>query len=789
MKRPYWFLLAPAALAIIIAVLPLIFGSATLYLRDLFYLHLPLKANQAHALAQGELPQVDLLRGGEPMAGNANGLPFYPTNLLYLIGEFFWAFNAHLWIHWLLTLFAFAWLARACGLSREGAAAAGVFWATGAYFLSQLGYYNLVAVVALAPAFVASWLDADKKRWLWPASAFLLAALVLAGDPFSVLLALAAAGAALLFRGTPLPWRGIAFSCLGAALLAAPGLVELARVVPTSMRAMTSQNSGISLVHSLHPAALLDLLIPWTQGSVESGYRSQPAPMFGCLFPGILALAAAFLATGRGALRSWPARWAATLFAGGLFLVLGSYNPVVRLLYEHLPGLSQLRFPCKYSLLWAMGLALLGGLGFQRFVEDEASRRRMTRTLGVLTLFYLLAMLLVPLAPAGSWQSALDLGTLSADLLPGEKLRWVRVLASLVPAAFVLWLISLLSRRSVALSATLLLGAGAVLQLDQVRELFWQDEVARYTAPPGALASVPADSLSFHRTRTSVSIPAPLIGEFPVAPSKLLARCAADELSPVFGAFWRRRYVLAQTADYLDSLEGYILTLQFHPAPDREVVRVVRALGVDRWLADREIAPAAASEVELVGRYPTECRGELFVYRLADPIPGRFVVVGDVRRVAAHDLEGFRLLASRQVDPRTTALLAGPGEEIAGRANGSVRVIAESSDAFEVEVDSPQGGVLIARRNWLPLYRAFVGGFETPTLVANLLQLGIEVPAGRHQVRVEADRRPLTAALAISGIAAALLLATLVRLARKEKGGSKDPPSISAPPGGAIAAG
>lgn len=764
MKRPYWSLLTPTALAILVAVLPLILGASTLYFRDLFLLHLPLKANQALAFAAGHLPQVDLLRGGEPMAGNANGLPFYPSNLLYLAGDLFWAFNAHIWIHWLLTLFAFAWLGRAAGLRKEGAAAAAVFWATGGYFLSLLGYYNLVAVAGLAPAFVASWLEAHQRRWLWPVSAFLLATLLLAGDPFSVLLVLVAATAALLFRPGPFPWRSALLSGLGAAMLAAPGLVELARVVPTSMRAITSQSTAVSLIFSWPPASLIDLVIPWSQGSLESGFRSKPPPLLSSLFPGVLALAAALLAIHREALRAWQARWAATLLGAGLFLATGGYNPVVRLLYEHLPGLSQLRYPSKFALLFAIGLAILGGLGFQRFAQEDEAPRRLARLLAGLTLFYLFGMLLVSRMPAGFFQSYYLFGALSAEELQGEKRLWVEVLASLVPAAFVLFLISLLAQRSVALSAALLLAAGSVLQLDQMQETFWHDEVARYRQPPEALAALPEDSLSFHRTSTGSVSPPLLDGKFPIEKSKLIPRCAADQVSPLFGALWQRRFALAQTADHLDSLEGHVLLMHLGASRDREALKVVRALGVDRWLADREIEGDAASQVELAGRYPTECRGEVFVYRLADALPGRFVLVGDVRRIAARDPAGFSLLASGKVDPRTTALLFGPGQEIAGRPNGSVRTIAESSDFFEVVVDSPQGGVLIARRNWLPLYRAFVDGEETKTAVANLLHLGIEVPAGRHLVRVEADRRPLNAAFGVSGIAAVLLLAALWRI-------------------------
>lgn len=776
MKRPYWALLAPTALGILIAVLPLILGSHTLFLRDVFSLHLPLKANQAHALEAGEIPQVDLFRGGEPMTGNANGLPFYPGNLLYLAGDFFWVFNAHFWIHWLLGLLAFAFMARAFGLSREGAAAAAVFWATGAYFLSQLGYYNLVAVVALAPAFAGCWIGAAEYRRLWPLSAFVLAAMLLAGDPFSVLLALLAAVAGMLFRPAPIPWRGMVLSGLGGALLAAPGLVELARVVPTSLRALTSQSAELGQIGSFSPAILLEILFPWLLGSHEDGYFIDPAPFYGTIFPGILALAAALLAARRGALASWQTRWALTLLAGGILLALGGYNPVVRLLYEHLPGFSQLRFPAKFSLLWAMGLALLGGLGFERFVAEAKAQRRLTLILGGFAVFYLLALLGLPFLPGGSWPASLGLGSIPSELFPGEKVRWAGILATLAGSSLVLWLASLLSRRSVAIAATLLLAASSAMQLDLLGQLFWSDETGRYREPPAALAVIPADALSFHRTITGVSAGSPLLSESPEPPSKRVVRCGFSGFSPLVGAFWQRRFVLAQTADFLDSRDGYLLAMALHAASDREALRVARALGAERWLAAREIEPAAAAAVELLGRFPTDCGGELFVYRLADPLPGSFVMVGNVRRANRHESGGFRSLASGETDAATTAILFGDGEAASGRPNGTLRVIEEDSDSFTVEADSPLGGVLVARRQWLPLYRAFVDGEETPTAVANLLQLGVELPAGRHLVRVEADRRPLEAAFAVSGLAAAVLLVAFFRLPATKKGGSADPP-------------
>ena len=770
MKRPYLLLLAPAVLGILIAVLPLILGSGTLYYRDVTGLHLALKATQAQALARGELPQVDLMRAGEPMSGNANGLPFYPTNLLYLIGDFFWAFNAHFWLHWLLTVFAFAWLARAAGLRPAGAAAAAVFWSTSGYFLSQLNFYDLVAVTAVAPAFVASWLSASERPRLWPCSAGLLALLLLAGDPFSVVLALAAALVGLFFKTRSLPWRPLALSTLGGFALAAPGMVELVRIVPTSMRALTSQSVELSLSKSLFPAALLDFLVPWAQGDIRFGYRGE-VPLMCCIFPGVLALAAALAAGRDQAAGGWPRRWSWALIGGGLFLGLGEYNPLMRLLYQTVPGFSQLRFPSKYSFLWAVGLALLAGIGFERFLAEEKIRRRLAALLAGFTVFYLLLLGLVPFLHGPGWQRAFGLVALDDSFLPAEKLRLARILLPLVLASFLLWLAALLAKRALALSAALLLAVGAITQLDLLEQLYGIDSVAAYKEAPAALAQLPADALVYHRSSTSVSEAAPIAGDLP-DPSVLFVRCAAAELTPAFGALWQRRYLLSQTADYLDTRQGYLLTLEFHPAKDREVIPVLLALGVDRWLASRPIETDAAFRVELLGRYPNACQRELFVYRLRDAVPGPFLLVGNLRH-AGDAGAGYRLLASGAIDAATTAVVFGSGEDRSGRPNGVVRVIDNSDDRFKLEVDSPAGGMLVARRAFLPLYRATVDGQPAPLQTVNLLHLGLELPAGRHQVEVAADRRPLQLAFAVSGLTAVVLL---VLFLRTKKGGSEDPP-------------
>ncbi|MFP5286823.1 MAG: hypothetical protein ACLGI9_13870, partial [Thermoanaerobaculia bacterium] len=91
------------ALLLLLVAAPLVRGTGTLYLRDVLNTHFPMKHAQAAAMRAGWFPLIDPWRaGGQPLAGNPNAVPFYPDNLLYLVGSTFWAFNAHFWIHLLL---------------------------------------------------------------------------------------------------------------------------------------------------------------------------------------------------------------------------------------------------------------------------------------------------------------------------------------------------------------------------------------------------------------------------------------------------------------------------------------------------------------------------------------------------------------------------------------------------------------------------------------------------------------------------------------------------------------
>jgi hypothetical protein len=225
----------PVMVLLVWVALPLARGTETLYMRDVLNAHLPMKVSEARALHQGYFPLLDPYRGGgQPLAGNPNAVPFYPTNVLLLWASPFWALNAHFWLHLLLAPFACFWMARRWGLAREAAWAAAVCYTGSGFYLSHLSFYNLIAGATLAPALVAACLGfaapaPRRARHAW-AIATLWALLLLSGDPLMAALAAGLAGAALLIRWRSWAWKARPAPAAVPEVVPAPAAVAAAPV-------------------------------------------------------------------------------------------------------------------------------------------------------------------------------------------------------------------------------------------------------------------------------------------------------------------------------------------------------------------------------------------------------------------------------------------------------------------------------------------------------------------------------------------------------------------------------
>jgi hypothetical protein len=772
-----WLVGGPAFLLLVVAMLPLISGARTLFLRDVFALHLPLKGAQAQSLtalpaSQEGLPSLPLvapeLAGGQPLLGNLNGAPLYPDNLLYLVAPFLWAFNAHFWIHFLLAPLAMAWLAREWGLRTEGAAAAGVAYGASGYLLSQLNLYNLVAGVALAPALVAAVLrltapapqDRAPRRWRWFLAVALLWALeVLAGDPVIALQALLLAGLAAVVRG----WRqggaerwrhGLAVTAAVAVgtLLAAPQWIETLRILPFSYRGHQGFSAATAGVASFDPRQILELCLPLAFGRPDvvgegafwgGAYHDGFLPLYLTLYPGwavLLLVALSGLAVGRSHLWGW------LLVVGGVFCALGAWNPLVKPLLAWSGGLF--RYPIKFWLPVAVGAALLAGLGLERLLGREGEpadrlRRWALRGLAGVAGVYLALAALLTLVPEGAAAVLTNAGV-PPEHAAAEVVRWCwRALATVAVLAALAGALRLFSRYP-RWGTALWLAVHAGSQLALLWPVMATDESAFYRQPPAALAAVPPEARVV-AGREPWGLRGHGLGVSPSSAGSLSAargvRRLFTELSPAAGALFPRRYELNTTAEGLSSFltQASVQSLGLMGEPQR--LRLLAAWGVDRLVLPVPLAEEAPGEVRRLWPQGPAAAESVYVYEIRKAMPE----VAFVHRLifAPHLNAALGSLVAPGFDVSTTAVLPGDGAPREGRP-GSLLRSTVARETLEAEVESPDGGALVWQRAHLGLYRAAIDGEAVPVEIANLHRIGVRVPPGRHQVRVWVDRRSLS---------------------------------------------
>jgi hypothetical protein len=775
------FALAPATL-LTVFLWPVMVGRETWFLRDLFNYHLPVKIAQATAMREGSLPLVDLHRaGGQALIGNLNNVALYPDNLLYLIAPAIWALNAHLWLHLLLAPVAMYWLARAVGLERDASWAAGFCYAISGFFLSQLNLYNLVAGTALAPALVAACLSTMRGSRPAPAGAaagLVWGLLLLGGDPIIAALALVAALAALVFVGAWQRRRAALLACslVSGTLLAAPQLVELARILDSSYRGGLGFELDSRLTASWDPRTVVELLIPFFFGPPDLRHWSEVVlhtmrPLYFSLFPGLVAVALA-LAAGRP--RTRVGGWAWSMVLAGGFFALGGWNPVVFLLYR-LPLAGGLRYPIKAWLLLAMGAAVLAGIGFERALVD-GSRRRLLYALaavgGVASTAWLLLVVRADAAVAAL--GARLAGHLPAELAAAEVARWRgELLLSMMVVGAAAALVAV-AGRAPRLAGCALVCVHAGSQLVLLRPLLATDVAGLYTDPPPALEHIEPGERVVDGCSVSFACDRGRYGTYPSHDMWWLQRRGLVDLSPFAGVQYGLRYSYNTSPEGLDSVLVYAGNRALRDLDDAQALRLLAASAVDVVLLGRAVQPAARELVDLRARLPS-IGGELWIYglrhaadevRLASGVRG-----GDLRAVMVE-------IQSPDFDPRRDVFIPGRSEGLASGGGGVAELAAETAETVEVTTRSADPAVLVFGRAWLPLYRATVDGAPVRTFTANLGQLAIALPAGSHRVSVWADRRPFHAALVAAG-AGALGLAMVAWM-----GGTALPPrrALSGPP-------
>jgi hypothetical protein len=697
-------LVAFAALALWLwAAVPLAWGERTLYFRDVFTTHMPAKAFGAAELRQGRIPAFNPTWGlGQPFRGNPNALPFYPGNLLYLALPFWSAFNLHYALHWLLAALGMTALARALGQSRAAALVAGLTYAGSGWILTALSFYNLLAVSAWWPFVLLGAARGGRRGVALGGIACGMA--LLAGEPVTAALGIVPLLLVALgrhgFRRGALTTLGIGIAGL---LIALPQLVATARILGfTSRGALGVGSSGR---FHLGLARLLELIVPFPFGHPwdfgKGGYWSwdeQPGlPYILTLHLGIvglwLALAGARRARG----------WALLALAGLVLAWAGAFGGDALALLSH--GL--VRYPEKLLFWFALAASLLAGWGLER--AREAPRAWIGAALGAGGALLLAAAVFLLGSRIAGWLAA---GRVNPEhVADSPQTRVGSWILALVLAAALLGLAALAARRrsaaglAAAQLAALLPLAGLVM-----------------TAPVADFAPSPWLPLAGPGAEVLPAVPSGPLSD----PSYLtLVRINASNLGAAPGVLHGLRYPLAHDLDGLYSPLSASVLLHF-PALDGDGrANWMRALGVQ--VAVLNEAPGTVKLQPLTTASQFEDASRLFAVR--DPAPP----VWWPRSVTAAGSAGqaFRFV-SRAPDPVADVIAARP---VAHHPGARVALRSETPDEIEIDV-AGQGGLLVLRRAFQPLYTAAAEGKPLPTLPVDLSLLGVEVPPGAHRVRV-----------------------------------------------------
>ncbi len=694
--------------------------------RDLLPYHLPIEKQVHDAYSRGRLPVWSSdISGGRPLLPNPNVGALYPLRPALAVFPFPLAFRIFPVLHWIGAGLGMMALLAALGAGRSAGWVGAVSYVFSGVAVSEVFFTNLEPGMMLLP-----WILWATTRCRRPGGVLVLALLyaldLLAGDVFTIAIAL---GSALLWIALETPARERLRHALAAAaafglalLLAAPQVVASALWAPQTRRGVVGLKLDEALTFTPSPWRLLEIAVPYPFGatwSLDSGEiwgRLAFRNFYASFYAGALAFVAAaalWNSTRRGA------RWArAMLLLSILFCLLpglvprswgGRVSPI------------PLRYPEKMALGIVFALAVLAGLGLERF-RGEARLPRWILAAGAL-----LALLagIAALFPRGTGAAAA--AAIAAP--PPAAADAARQLPGAFAEAGLFWMATLVAleafrsgRRPAAVGALALLTAVPILANRRVAITFPESDV--FSPTPFARALARQDPSAAGRVLDQ-SRYRPDSTESSIAPGTDPGELASYRRSWFFytSSFWDRGTV-------------------FNTDPD--VGDLSRMQSLREYSSFVAASPAGATLfANLSLRFGIRFRGQ-------EALPGFRRFGGDAAQEWDENplaLPPVRLLERCREEPGAVAafqVLPGlaPGEvaiETGERHSGScaggrVKVVEDSPERLRLSVEAPAPTWLFVLRGFWPYRDVRVDGQESEVFPASLAFSALRIPGGAREV-------------------------------------------------------
>ncbi|MBN1146803.1 MAG: YfhO family protein [Anaerolineales bacterium] len=765
----------PIALAPLALLAPVFLAGEALFWGTPLLQFIPWWASSWETLLSGGLPLWNPSLGmGAPLLANYQSALLYPPHwsylLLYALGgvpamAYGQAFLAALHLAW--AGLGAALLARRIGLGSLAAAVSGLSFGLSGYLVSRAGFLSINAAAAWLPWVILCLTPAHPGRGL-ARRGFLglvvcLGMQLLAGHAqvtwYTLLLAGvwagfwawsrvddAGANAQVVswapLRRVALAWFQLALAGGLAVCLAAAQLFPTAEYLAQSQRS-AAVDYDFAMNYSFWPWRLLTLLAPDMFGNPATGdywgYANywEDAVYIG-LLPFLLAVSALLGAFARGlrarlrkhrAFETQPlamqprfAGFLFCLFALALLLALGDHTRVYPWLYKHVPTFDMFQAPARYMIWAEFALALLAGLGAQRWRRPEKRALYWTR-----------------LGAAGAF--AVSLGAGLAWYTMGDiSLSFIRAMALAGMWGLGAGLLSLAAPPQEGQAASQP-GQAAVSQGRFA--LVWQWGVACFVAADLVFAGWglnPGVGLDVYRAApTAGELRALLAGRRLYLPAvyeetvKYKRFLRFDTFDPGEDWLGMRAWMLPNA----NLLDGIPSANNFDPLLPGRYADWVAYLPQAEWRAWYRML-----DLMNVGALAVPGAGNPYGVRFLPLEGGSRARWTPCARFVQDGQDAWGQITSEQLDFNRWVILEANASEPAARCetpaglleSAQAQIVAETAARLVVRVSAPASGWLVLSDTWYPGWRAWVDGRATPVLRADYLFRAVPLEAGEHQV-------------------------------------------------------
>jgi hypothetical protein len=711
---------------LILATFPgVLLGSTTFIIRDFGMFSYPVAYFHRQCFWRGELPLWNPFNNcGLPFLAQWNTLALYPFSLIYLLLPLTWSLSFFCLAHLFWGGLGMYFLAQRWTQHPLAAGLAGVIFSFNGLSLNFLMWPSHIATFSWLPWVV--WLG--QRAWreggralVWGTVAGAMQ--MLAGGPETIVLTwlillVLACGDWLHEAGhrRKLVWRFLAMGVL-VALICAVQLLPFLELLARSQH--DREYSASTHDWSMPFWGWANFLVPLfrTSPTAQGVFLQNGQYWTSSYYAGIGTVLLAAIAVWR--VRDWRVRAMAALALLGLVLALGDSTLLYRGLRVCFPGLGFVRYSVKFVILFLALAPLLAAFGAATLAGNPRQAGRF-ELIGALLMLLLVGAIVAldsnSSLPEDSWRATWQSGVSRAAFL---------VLAFLF--------------------ATVLLrsnGCRRVLFGCLLLVLFWLDLVTH--APMQNPAAKPSVYLpGWARAQLKLNPEPGLGGSRVMLSPAALNGLKYNPTSNLEETYRRNRLALRVNCNLLDEvpqIDGF-----FSLTPP-EISRVV-ALPCDH--ADR----GCAGLLDFLGVSQTTAPGKTFEW-VPRPSAMPLVTVGQ-QPVFADDRTAFDALSQTNLDLRQIVFLPAEAQRnLSATRQTTARVLdtafAEHSISFQTE--APAASLVVISQTHYPAWKAYVDGRPVTIWRANYAFQALEVPAGRHQIRMVYQDMKLLAGTVLSGL-------------------------------------